>query len=102
MNEVKEYYEEINRRLIEELPKLIDLRVPNLDPSFEALIKTEIQFASEAAQSMQQLKQYFAQKGQNNPFGGSEEGRVDQVLQKLRDLQIVSMASSTSTGSLNN
>lgn len=38
----KEIYEALNEQLTTELPQLIDLRVPYLDPSFEALVKIQL------------------------------------------------------------
>ena len=38
----KEIYEGLNEQLTTELPRLIDLRVPYLDPSFEALVKIQL------------------------------------------------------------
>jgi hypothetical protein len=38
----KEVYEGLNDQLTGELPQLIDLRVPYLDPSFEALVKIQL------------------------------------------------------------
>lgn len=38
----KDIYEALNEQLTTELPQLIDLRVPYLDPSFEALVKIQL------------------------------------------------------------
>lgn len=38
----KEVYETLNEQLTTEMPQLIDLRVPYLDPSFEALVKIQL------------------------------------------------------------
>lgn len=38
----KEVYEALNEQLTTEIPQLIDLRVPYLDPSFEALVKIQL------------------------------------------------------------
>jgi bridging integrator 3 len=38
----KEVYEALNDQLTTEMPQLIDLRVPYLDPSFEALVKIQL------------------------------------------------------------
>jgi len=38
----KEVYEALNDQLTGEIPQLIDLRVPYLDPSFEALVKIQL------------------------------------------------------------
>lgn len=38
----REVYEALNEQLTTEIPQLIDLRVPYLDPSFEALVKIQL------------------------------------------------------------
>src|SRR5579859_4983804 len=44
----REVYEVLNEQLTAELPQLIDLRVPYLDPSFEALVKIQLRFRKES------------------------------------------------------
>src|SRR2546423_744843 len=55
----KEIYEELNDQLTTELPQLIDLRVPYLDPSFEALVKIQLRFCKEGYERMAQVQQYL-------------------------------------------
>jgi bridging integrator 3 len=55
----REIYEELNEQLIAELPQLIDLRVPYLDPSFEALVKIQLRFCKEGYERMAQVQQYL-------------------------------------------
>jgi len=55
----REIYEELNEQLTTELPQLIDLRVPYLDPSFEALVKIQLRFCKEGYERMAQVQQYL-------------------------------------------
>ena len=55
----KEIYEDLNEQLTTELPQLIDLRVPYLDPSFEALVKIQLRFCKEGYERMAQVQQYL-------------------------------------------
>lgn len=55
----REIYEELNEQLTAELPQLIDLRVPYLDPSFEALVKIQLRFCKEGYERMAQVQQYL-------------------------------------------
>ena len=55
----KEIYEELNDQLTTELPQLIDLRVPYLDPSFEALVKIQLRFCKEGYEKTAQVQQYL-------------------------------------------
>ncbi|KAK9455256.1 hypothetical protein V1511DRAFT_488120 [Dipodascopsis uninucleata] len=90
----KEIYEELNHQLITELPQLIDLRVPYLDPSFEALVKIQLRFCSEAYARMAQVQQYLDPNTREEYAGGFLDTRVEQVLQGMRELNITSLASS--------
>lgn len=42
----RDAYEALNDQLTTEIPQLIDLRVPYLDPSFEALVKIQLRCKS--------------------------------------------------------
>jgi amphiphysin len=55
----REIYEDLNEQLTAELPQLIDLRVPYLDPSFEALVKIQLRFCKEGYERMAQVQQYL-------------------------------------------
>jgi amphiphysin len=55
----REIYEDLNQQLTSELPQLIDLRVPYLDPSFEALVKIQLRFCKEGYERMAQVQQYL-------------------------------------------
>jgi len=58
LKQAKAAYEQLNDQLTNELPQLIDLRVPYLDPSFEALVKIQLRFCAEAYSRMAQVQQY--------------------------------------------
>ncbi|KAK9447697.1 uncharacterized protein V1518DRAFT_376023 [Limtongia smithiae] len=89
----KDIYEEINSQIIKELPQLIDLRVPYLDPSFEALVKIQLRFCSEAYTRMAQVQQYLDPSTREEYAGGYLDTRVEQVLQGMRDLSITGLSS---------
>lgn len=77
--------------LIEDLPRLVDARVPYLDPSFEALVKCQLRFAATAHEKLAALHTEFQQglkAGHGDGASVSLEGRVEAVLQQLRDLSI--------------
>lgn len=81
-NMARELYENLNTILVNDLPKLIDLRVPYLDPVFEALVKTELRFSQSG---------YEYLEGMRGALPVSMEGgdrRVDEVLQQMRELTI--------------
>lgn len=51
-DEAKEIFETINQQLLTDLPRLLDLRIPYFDPSFEAMIRMQIKFAEEGYEKL--------------------------------------------------
>jgi bridging integrator 3 len=84
----REAYERMNEQLFTELPQLIDLRVPYLDPSFEALVKIQLRFCAEAYSRMAQVQQYLDADTREQYAQGHLDSKVEQVLQEIRDLSI--------------
>ncbi|KAF2151403.1 BAR domain protein [Myriangium duriaei CBS 260.36] len=88
MDLAKAQYEQINQQLFTELPQLIELRVPYLDPTFEALVKIQLRFCAEAYSRMAQVQQYLDADTREQYAQGQLDNRVEQVLQEIRDLSI--------------
>jgi bridging integrator 3 len=112
----REIYEELNEQLTAELPQLIDLRVPYLDPSFEALVKIQLRFCKEGYERMAQVQQYLEPQIREDyavvpepalkatllcvlsflcvdaDVQGALDQKVEQVLQQMRDLSIAGSA----------
>ncbi|KAM5440242.1 BAR adaptor protein Hob3 [Microsporum canis] len=84
----KQAYDQLNEQLYNELPQLIDLRVPYLDPSFEALVKIQLRFCAEAYSRMAQVQQYLDSDTREEYASGNLDNKVEQVLQEIRDLSI--------------
>lgn len=84
----KQAYEQLNEQLFTELPQLIDLRVPYLDPSFEALVKIQLRFCAEAYSRMAQVQQYLDADTRDQYAQGELDNKVEHVLQEIRDLTI--------------
>jgi hypothetical protein len=51
-DEAEAVYEILNGALLEGLPQLVELRVPYLDPSFEAMVRCQLRFAEEGYEKM--------------------------------------------------
>lgn len=85
----EDVYQRINQQLTTELPQLIDLRVPYLDPSFEALVKIQLRFCKEGYERIAQVQQYFDASVRDDYASGILDQRVDESLQQMRDLSIV-------------
>ena len=47
-DEAQAVYEAINESISAELPLLLDMRIPYLDPSFEAMVRMHTKFAEDA------------------------------------------------------
>ena len=84
----KQAYEQLNEQLYTEIPQLIDLRVPYLDPSFEALVKIQLRFCAEAYSRMAQVQQYLDADTREMYAQGALDERVEEVLTQIRDLSI--------------
>lgn len=84
----KAEYEALNKQLSTEIPQLLELRVPYLDPSFEALVKIQSRFCAEAYSRMAQVQQYLDPETREEYAQGHLDNRVEQVLQEIRDLNI--------------
>lgn len=75
-------YEIVNTIIINDLPKIIELRVPYIDPSFEALVKSQLRFSQSSYEQLEGLRHYFP------PNNETADTRVDDVLQQMRELTI--------------
>lgn len=84
----KKAYDTLNNQLLDEIPQIIDLRVPYLDPSFEALVKIQLRFCAEAYSRMAQVQQYLDKDTREQYASGQLDGRVEEVLQEIRGLSI--------------
>jgi len=84
----KAAYDQLNEQLTNELPQLIELRVPYLDPSFEALVKIQLRFCAEAYSRMAQVQQYLDASTRDQYANGDLDARVEDVLGQIRELSI--------------
>lgn len=75
-------YENLNTIIVNDLPKIVDLRVPYIDPSFEALIKSQLKFSQTSYEQLEGLKSYFPSNNE------TADQRVDDILQQMRELTI--------------
>ncbi|KAJ2786090.1 BAR adaptor protein Hob3 [Coemansia javaensis] len=86
----EEAYDSMNRTLIAEIPKLINSRVYVTDPSFEAFVKTQLQFFSDSLQQLGRVAQRLPpQSGPDDDR--ALDDRINDVMGKIRGLQICSL-----------
>lgn len=81
-------YNTLNKQLKEELPKLINLRIPYLDPSFESFVKIQLLFFNENFQQLNDLQLKIDAKTRMDYIEGKLENRIDDVLLKMKELNI--------------
>lgn len=65
--------------------------MPYLDPSFEALVKIQLRFCTEAYTRLAQVQQYLDASTRDEYASGQLDSRVEQVLLQMRDLSITSL-----------
>ncbi|KAF9081492.1 hypothetical protein BGX27_004880, partial [Mortierella sp. AM989] len=87
-NICRDMYENMNAQLATELPKIIEARVSYLDPSFEAIVKSQLSYAQDALNTFEGLRQHFPSEPQEHEIGRETEG----ILQQMRDLTICGLA----------
>ncbi|KAJ1978289.1 BAR adaptor protein Hob3 [Dimargaris cristalligena] len=103
-------YEVLNQQLSDEIPQFVNIRVPYLEPSFEALLKAQLKFFEDSYAQLQTVgtKLPLGAAGTSAPSGaGYTQSRdvgadgapgnrpmneqVEDVLQEMRDLSICGM-----------
>ncbi|KAG0227114.1 hypothetical protein B0O80DRAFT_465334 [Mortierella sp. GBAus27b] len=87
-NVAKDMYDTMNSQLTTELPKVIDSRVAYLDPSFEAMVKSQLSFAQDCHNNLEMLRQYFPPEQQEY----ETEQKTESILQQMRELSICGLA----------
>ncbi|KAK0530251.1 BAR adaptor protein Hob3 [Tilletia horrida] len=91
LEDAKILFEQLNNQLLEELPQLIDLRIPYLDPSFEAMVRMQARFAEEGYEKMGGVQRFFAEGVREEYAEGQLDVQVEGVLQEMRELSICGM-----------
>ncbi|ODV88001.1 hypothetical protein CANARDRAFT_228494 [[Candida] arabinofermentans NRRL YB-2248] len=87
----KDVFDDLNNQLKEELPQLVDLRVPYFDPSFEALVKIQLRFCTEGYARLAQVQQYLEQSSRDEYANGLLDGKIEQLLTEMSKLNICAL-----------
>jgi len=87
-DEAKEIFSLLNDQLITELPMLTDLRIPFLDPSFEAMVRCQLRFAEEGYEKLSGVQRYFSDGIRDDYANGALDGQVEGTLEEMRELSI--------------
>ncbi|RKP34442.1 hypothetical protein BJ085DRAFT_21352 [Dimargaris cristalligena] len=81
-------YEVLNQQLSDEIPQFVNIRVPYLEPSFEALLKAQLKFFEDSYAQLQTSRDVGADGA---PGNRPMNEQVEDVLQEMRDLSICGM-----------
>ncbi|CUM63247.1 uncharacterized protein PRCAT00000818001 [Priceomyces carsonii] len=87
----KDIFEELNEQLKSELPQLIALRVPFYDPSFESLVKIQLRFCTEGYARLAQVQQHLEQTSRDEYANGLLDGKIDDLLGQMNNLNIATL-----------
>ncbi|SCZ92673.1 BZ3500_MvSof-1268-A1-R1_Chr5-2g08091 [Microbotryum saponariae] len=84
----KEIFEVLDQQVRNDLPQLLDLRVPYLDPSFECMVRVQAHFASDGYEKLGGVQRYFADTVRDDYASGQLDAQVEGCLQEMRELSI--------------
>ena len=82
----------MNNQLIEELPVLLDQRIPFFDPSFEAMVRMQAKFSEEGYEKMGGVQRFFAEGVREEYAEGGLDAQVEGVLQEMKEMSICGLA----------
>lgn len=90
--EADQVFQTINNALATELPQMLALRIPYLDPTFEALVRMQTKFAEESYERLGGVQRYLPDEVRDAYANGNLDGQVEGALQEIRELSIAGMA----------
>ena len=90
-NEAKLVFDAINEQLMTELPQLVDMRIPYLDPSLEMMVRVQLKFAQDGYEQLGGVQRYFPEAVRTEYAEGQLDAQVEGVLQEMRSLSICGM-----------
>ncbi|KAI5479698.1 hypothetical protein MNV49_002957 [Pseudohyphozyma bogoriensis] len=90
-DQAQEIYEVMNSHLMAELPQILDLRIPYLDPSFECFVRMQSHFATDGYEKLGGVQRYFAEGVRDDYASGQLDAQVEGCLQEMRELSIVGL-----------
>ncbi|TIB61684.1 hypothetical protein E3P78_02629 [Wallemia ichthyophaga] len=85
-------YIALNDELKDIMPQMLDLRIPYLDPSFEAMVRLQSKFSQEGYEKLGGVQRYFTDNVRDDYANGSLDAEVENSLQEMKDLTIVGLS----------
>ncbi|GAA6062295.1 hypothetical protein JCM10212_004383 [Sporobolomyces blumeae] len=90
--QAREIFQALDSQLKEELPQILDLRIPYLDPSFECMIRLQSHFATDGYEKLGGVQRYFPEGVRDAYASGGLDAQVEGCLQEMRELSIVGLS----------
>lgn len=87
-HEAEEKYLQLNTQLKDELPELIALRIPYLNPSFEAFVKIQLRFFEENFAHIDKVQKKLNAQLREDFASGKLEERMDEILSQIKKLNV--------------
>lgn len=88
LDDARVIFETLDEQVKTELPQLVDLRIPYLDPSFEAMIRIQAKFAEDGYEKLGGVQRFFTEGVREQYADGQLDAQVEAVLQEMRELSI--------------
>ncbi|KAG0141915.1 hypothetical protein CROQUDRAFT_258478 [Cronartium quercuum f. sp. fusiforme G11] len=87
----KQIFEVYNENLNRELPEFVDLRIPYLDPCFEAMVRLQLRFHESGYEKLGGVQRFFNESVRDDYANGQLDNQVETALQEMRELSICGM-----------
>ncbi|SGZ54984.1 CIC11C00000004685 [Sungouiella intermedia] len=81
-------YGVLNSQLKDELPQLIEMRIPYLNPSFEAFVKIQLRFFGDNYARLNKVQKQLDAESRHDFVSGQLDKKMDDVLNKIRELNV--------------
>lgn len=81
-------YATFNDRLKSDLPSLVNMRIPYLNPLFEAFVKVQLRFFNENYIKLQDAELHLDSQTRQDYVTGALETKMDNILDKIKELNI--------------
>lgn len=88
LGQAQEIYATLNSQLKDELPQLIEMRIPYLNPLFEAFVKIQLRFFSDNYDKLNEVQTQLDAETRQDYVSGDLDKKMDSILAKMRELNV--------------
>lgn len=88
LTEAEAKYSALNTQLKDELPRLVEMRIPYLNPSFEAFVKIQLRYFSENYAKLNSVQKQLDAETRHDYISGNLDRKMDAILGKIRELNV--------------